>query len=70
MSALTYCPDCRKNVSESASACPHCGRVNQPNELSDHALKDRQWRRTVVLILAAMLLLAIIARLLYVLFIG
>ena len=28
--ALTTCPDCGREVSSSAPACPHCGRPNAP----------------------------------------
>src|ERR1041385_346162 len=28
--ALTTCPDCGREVSTSAPACPHCGRPNAP----------------------------------------
>jgi membrane protein YdbS with pleckstrin-like domain len=28
--ALTTCPDCGRDVSTSAPACPHCGRPNAP----------------------------------------
>ena len=26
--ALVTCPECKKEVSDSADACPHCGFVN------------------------------------------
>ncbi len=28
------CPDCSKDVSDSAMACPHCGRTTPPPTLS------------------------------------
>src|SRR3954454_1595714 len=28
--ALTTCPDCQREISTAAPACPHCGRPNAP----------------------------------------
>jgi len=28
--ALIKCPECQKEISDQANACPNCGRVNKP----------------------------------------
>ena len=33
--ALTTCPDCQKQISDQAPACPYCGRPMQPGAISE-----------------------------------
>ncbi len=52
--ALLKCPDCKKEISDSAPACPHCGR---PKETSSGNIPTKKTKRTGKLFLFLLLLL-------------
>lgn len=59
--ALIICPDCRREISTAAAACPHCGRVvNKPAEGFGHGLLRFGCWALVILIGTSLLILFIL----------
>ena len=44
--ALLRCPDCSRDVSSAASACPHCGCPLVPRQATPSAGGTRNWACT------------------------
>ncbi len=47
---LVACPDCRREVSDTAPTCPGCGRPMTARETGVHASKRVVWLRTLALV--------------------
>ena len=43
--ALTECPECREQVSTTASSCPHCGYTLRPSREGGSEPEFSEWRQ-------------------------
>ena len=42
---LILCPECKKNISETASSCPKCGYVLTPEKMAEIKNKQKNFRK-------------------------
>ncbi len=47
--ALIYCRECGKQISDNATACPHCGYTLKPQAVVDPNRSDKDWLTCVLL---------------------
>ena len=47
--ALIYCKECGKQISDNATACPHCGYVFSKAATTDPNRSDKDWLTCVLL---------------------